>query len=120
MTAEEIKVRLAYIDHMQESESITDKEYDQLEEETRDLYLALGKIEGRNRLKSVVHVKNLDDWTIKFLSSFSVGTRKITNKQAEIFYRINHGKPFIFNGKYYNAVKNYRIGFGTLIIMSLL
>lgn len=45
--------------------------------------------------------------------------RIITNKQANIFYRFDHGKPFIhiFNGRRFDRLGvNYRVSFSALVV----
>ena len=116
MTIEEMKSRIAEIDKLLDSD-ITDAEFDKLEEEARVLMSEIGKMEAAMQLRSVKNLVRVSDWEASFLSSFSFGTRKVTNKQAEIFKRFNNGKPFIYNGCRFDcAGPNYRTGFSGLVV----
>ena len=116
MTIEEMKARIAEIDKLLDND-ITDDEFDKLEEEARALTSEIGRIEAAMRFRSVKNLVRVSDWEASFLSSFYCGTRKITNKQAEIFKRFNNGKPFIYNGRRFDcAGPNYRTGFSTLVV----
>ena len=119
MTIEEMKARIAEIDKILDSD-ITEAEFDKLEEEARVLMSEIGKMEAAMHLRSVKNLARVSDWEASFLSSFSCGTRKITNKQAEIFRRFNNGKPFIYDGWRFDcAGPNYRAGFGTLVVTDI-
>ena len=119
MTIEEMKARIAEIDKLLDSD-ITDAEFDKLEEEARVLTNKKGMMEKAMRLQSVKTLLRVSEWESSFLSSFSFGTRKVTNKQAEIFKRFNHGKPFIYNGRRFDcAGANYRAGFSTLVVTDI-
>ena len=116
MTIEEMKSRIAEIDKLLDSD-ITDAEFDKLEEEARVLMSEIGKMETAMQLRSVKNLVRVSDWEASFLSSFSFGTRKVTNKQVEIFKRFNNGKPFIYNGCRFDcAGPNYRTGFSGLVV----
>ena len=121
MTIEEIKAAIIAIDAKLDSDDIDDAEFDMLEEEARVLTAKLGEMESaaefRRNAKTLV---NVSPWYADFLISFSNGTRKVTNKQAECFKRLNGGKPFIWKGRhYYCPGANYRAGFSTLIVTPL-
>ena len=119
MTIEEIKARIAEIDKLLDSD-ITDAEFDKLEEEARVLMSEIGRMEATMQFKSVKTLLRVSDWEASFLSSFSFGTRKITNKQAEIFKRFNNGKPFIYNGRRFDCQgPNYRAGFSGLVVTDI-
>ena len=119
MTIEEMKARIAEIDKLLDSD-ITDAEFDKLEEEARVLTNKKGMMEKAMRLKSVKSLLRVSDWEASFLSSFSCGTRKITNKQAEIFKRFNNGKPFIYDGRRFDcAGPNYSTGFSALVVADI-
>ena len=119
MTIEEMKARIAEIDKLLDND-ITDAEFDKLEEEARELMSEIGKMEAAMKFKSAKALTRVSDWEASFLSSFSCGTRKITNKQAEIFKRFNNGKPFIYNGRRFDcAGANYRAGFSGLVITDI-
>ena len=116
MTIEEMKARIAEIDKRLDDD-ITDTEFDKLEKEAQVLMSEIGRIEASMRFKSVKTLLRVSSWEASFLSSFSCGTRKVTNKQAEIFKRFNNGKPFIYNKWRFDcAGPNYRAGFSTLVV----
>ena len=119
MTIEEIKARIAEIDKLLDSD-ITDAEFDKLEKEAQALTYEKGMMEKAMRLKSVKSLLHVSDWEASFLSSFDCGTRKVTNKQAEIFKRFNNGKPFVYNGRRFDCPgPNYRTGFSTLVVTDI-
>lgn len=119
MTIEEMKARIAEIDKLLDDD-ITNDEFDKLEEEARVLMGEIGRIEAAMRLISVKSLLHVSDWEASFLSSFSCGTRKVTNKQAEIFKRFNNGKPFIYNGRRFDCQgPNYRTGFSALVVTNI-
>ena len=119
MTIEEMKARIAEIDKLLDSD-ITDAEFDKLEKEAQLLTSEIGKMEAAMRFRSAKTLLRVSDWEASFLSSFSCGTRKITNKQAEIFKRFNNGKPFIYNELRFDCVgPNYRAGFSTLVVTDI-
>ena len=124
MTIEEMKVKvesmkaeIARIDKMLDDESLSNEEYDALEKKAYDLNQERGNLQNKINKLSVKNLVRVSDWEASFLSSFSCGTRKITNKQAEIFKRFNNGKPFIYNGRRFDcAGANYRAGFSGLVV----
>ena len=116
MTIEEMKARIAEIDKLLDND-IADAEFDKLEKEAQLLMSEIGRLEASMRFKSVKNLVRVSEWEASFLNSFSCGTRKITNKQAEIFKRFNNGKPFIYNGRRFDCSgPNYRAGFSTLVV----
>ena len=116
MTIEEMKARITEIDKLLDND-ITDEDFDKLEEEAKLLTSEIGRTESAMRLRSVKNIVRVSDWEASFLSSFSCGTRKITNKQAEIFKKFNNGKPFVYNGRRFDcAGSDYRAGFSTLVV----
>ena len=119
MTIEEMKARIAEIYKLLDSD-ITDAEFDKLEKEAQLLTSEIERIEAAMRLRSAKALLRVSEWESSFLSSFSCGTRNITNKQAEIFKRFNNGKPFIYNGRRFNCQgPNYRAGFSTLVVTDI-
>ena len=119
MTIEEMKARIAEIDKLLDND-ITDAEFDKLEEEAQALMNEIGRMEAAMRFRSVKALLRVSEWEASFLSSFSCGTRKVTNKQAEIFKRFNSGKPFIYNDRHFEcAGPNYRAGFSTLVVADI-
>ena len=119
MTIEEMKARIAEIDKLLDND-ITDAEFDKLEEEARVLMREIGKMEAAMQFKSVKALLRVSEWEASFLSSFSFGTRKVTNKQAAIFKRFNNGKPFIYGGRRFDCQgPNYRAGFSGLVVTDI-
>ena len=114
---ESMKAEITRIDKLLDDESLTDEEYDRLEKKVSNLFLERGKLQTKINTLSVKTLLRVSDWEASFLNSFSCGTRKITNKQAEIFKRFNNGKPFIYNGRRFDcAGPNYRTGFSGLVV----
>ena len=119
MTIEEMKARITEIDKLLD-DNITDAEFDKLEKEAQLLTSEIGRMEAAMRLRSAKTLLRVSEWEASFLSSFSCGTRKITNKQAEIFKRFNNGKPFVYNGRRFDCDgPNYRVGFSTLVVTDI-
>lgn len=121
MTIEELKSAIIAIDAKLDDDGISDAEFDALEEEARALTAKLGAMEKKANFRQ--NAKTLDHvspWYVNFLMSFSNGTQKVTNKQAECFKRMNGGKPFIWNGRRYDCPgANYRACFSMLIVTPL-
>ena len=116
MTIEKMKARIAEIDKLLDND-ITNEEFDKLEEEARALMNEIGRMEAAMRFRSAKALARVSEWEASFLNSFSFGTRKVTNKQAEIFKRFNNGKPFIYDKRRFDcAGPNYRAGFSVLVI----
>ena len=114
---ESMKAEIERIDKVLDDESLTDEEYDRLEKKVSNLFLERGKLQTKINTLSVKTLLRVSDWEASFLSSFSCGTRKVTNKQAEIFKRFNNGKPFIYNGRRFDCSgPNYRAGFSGLVV----
>ena len=119
MTIEEMRTRIAEIDKLLDND-IADAEFDKLEEEARVLMSEIGKMEAAMQLRSVKTLLLVSDWEASFLSSFSCGTRKVTNKQAEIFKKFNNSKPFIYDKRRFDCQgPNYRTGFSGLIVTDI-
>ena len=119
MTIEEMKARIAEIDKLLDDD-ITNDEFDKLEKEAQLLTSEIGRMEAARRFMSVKTLLRVSDWEASFLSSFSCGTRKVTNKQAEIFKRFNNGKPFIYDKRRFDCQgPNYRTGFSTLVVTDI-
>ena len=117
---ESMKAEIERIDKLLDDESLTDEEYDRLEKKVSNLFLERGKLQTKINTLSVKALARVSEWEASFLSSFSCGTRKVTNKQAEIFKRFNNGKPFIYNGRHFDcAGPNYRVGFSTLVVTDI-
>ena len=119
MTIEEMKAKVAEIDKLLDND-ITDTEFDKLEEEARVLMGEIGKMEASMQLRSAKSLLRVSEWEASFLNSFSCGTRKITNKQAEIFKKFNGGKPFIYDKRRFDCQgPNYRAGFSGLVVTDI-
>ena len=119
MTIEKMKARIAEIDKLLDTD-ITDAEFDKLEKEAQVLMSEIGRMEATIRFRAVKTLSRVSDWEASFLSSFSCGTRKVTNKQAEIFKRFNNGKPFIYDKRRFDcAGANYRAGFSALVVTDI-
>ena len=117
---ESMKAEIARIDTLLDDESLTDEEYDRLEKKASNLTFEHGMLQKKINTLSVKNLVRVSDWEASFLSSFSCGTRKVTNKQAEIFKRFNSGKPFIYNGRRFDcAGANYRAGFSGLVVTDI-
>ena len=117
---ESMKAEIARIDMLLDDESLSNEEYDSLEKKAYDLSQERGNLQNKINKLSVKNLVRVSDWEASFLSSFSCGTRKVTNKQAEIFKRFNNGKPFIYNGRRFDcAGANYRAGFSTLVVTDI-
>ena len=127
MTIEEMKAKvesmraeIARIDNLLDDESLSDEEYDALEKKAYDLNQERGNLQNKINKLSVKNLVRVSDWEASFLSSFSCGTRKVTNKQAEIFKRFNNGKPFIYDKRRFDcAGPNYRAGFSGLVVTDI-
>ena len=117
---ESMKAEIARIDKLLDDESLSNEEYDSLEKKAYDLSQERGNLQKKINRLSVKNLVRVSDWEASFLSSFSCGTRKVTNKQAEIFKRFNNGKPFIYNGRrFYCQGPNYRTGFSGLVVTDI-
>ena len=117
---ESMKAEIARIDTLLDDESLTDEEYDRLEKKASNLTFEHGMLQKKINTLSVKNLVRVSDWEASFLSSFDCGTRKVTNKQAEIFKRFNNGKPFIYNGRRFDCQgPNYRAGFSGLVVTNI-
>lgn len=117
---ESMKAEIARIDKLLDDESLSNEEYDALEKKAYDLNQERGNLQNKINKLSVKNLVRVSDWEASFLSSFSCGTRKVTNKQAEIFKRFNNGKPFIYDKRRFDcAGPNYRTGFSWLVITDI-
>ena len=117
---ESMKAEIARIDKLLDDESLSDEEYERLEKKVSNLFLERGKLQTKINTLYVKNLVRVSDWESSFLNSFSCGTRKVTNKQAEIFKRFNNGKPFIYNERRFDCPgPNYCAGFSTLVITDI-
>ena len=117
---ESMKAEIARIDKLLDDESLSNEEYDSLEKKAYNLNQERGNLQNKINKLSVKNLVRVSDWEASFLGSFSCGTRKVTNKQAEIFKRFNSGRPFIYNGRRFDcAGPNYRAGFSGLVVTDI-
>ena len=117
---ESMKAEIARIDKLLDDELLSNEEYDSLEKKAYDLNQERGNLQNKINTLSVKNLVRVSDWEASFLSSFSCGTRKVTNKQADIFKKFNNGKPFIYSGRRFDCSgPNYRAGFGTLVVTDI-
>lgn len=118
--AAEMKAEVARLDQLADDDTISDEEFDRLTRKANEIQEEYGRLQKKIDFLSVKTLIRVSVWSASFLDSFNCGTRKVTNKQAEIFKRFNNGKPFIWNGRRYDCPgANYRAGFGTLIVTPL-
>lgn len=111
----ELKAEVARIDALTNDESMSDEEFDRLDRKANELAAEYGRLQNKIDFLSVKTLTRVSDWSASFLNSFDCGTRKITNKQAEIFRRFNNGKPFIFNGRRFDCLgPDFHAGFAGL------
>lgn len=127
MTIEEMKAKVAglkaevaRIDQLADDDTISDDEFDRLTRKANELSAEYGRLQKKIDFLSIKTLARVSDWSASFLDSFDCGTRRITNKQAEIFKRFNNGSPFIYNGRRFDCLgPNYRTGFASLVVTSL-
>lgn len=118
--AAELKAEVARLDQLADDDTISDEEFDRLTRKANEIQEEYGRLQKKIDFLSVKTLIRVSVWSASFLDSFDCGTRKVTNKQAEIFKRFNNGKPFIWNGRRYDCPgANYRAGFSTLIVTPL-
>ena len=117
---ESMKAEIARIDKLLDDEPLSNEEYDSLEKKAYDLSQERGNLQNKINKLSVKTLARVSEWEASFLSSFSCGTRKVTNKQADIFRRFNNGRPFIYDKRRFDcAGPDYRAGFSTLVITDI-
>lgn len=115
-----LKAEVARLDKLADDESISNAEFDKLNAKASELMAEYGRLQNKIDFLSVKILSRVSDWSASFLDSFECGTRKITNKQAEIFRRFNNGSPFIYNGRRFDCSgPNFRVGFACLVVTSL-
>lgn len=120
MGVKEIKKKIAELDARQDDESISDEEFYRIADEIAQLYLLLAQAEKREAEAKIRVIRKVSPWYAKFLSSFKIGLRKVTNQQAYYIGQVNHYRPFIYDGKIYECTgPNYRVGFGMLEVRKI-
>ncbi len=111
----ELKAEVARIDELTDDETMSGEEFDRLTRKANELAAEYGRLQNKIDFLSVKTLARVSDWSASFLNSFDCGTRKITNKQAEIFRRFNNGKPFIYNGRRFDCLgPDFHAGFAGL------
>lgn len=118
--AAELKAEAARLDKIADDDDISNEEFDRLIHKINELTAEHGGLQKKIDFLSVKTIHRVSDWSASFLNSFDCGTRKITNKQAEIFKRFNNGKPFIYNGRRFDCLgPNFRAGFAGLCVIKI-
>lgn len=113
----ELKAEVARLDKLADDDTISNEEFDRLTHKANELAAEYGRLQNKIDFLSVKTLVRVSDWSASFLNSFDCGTRKITNKQAEIFKRFNNGKPFIYNGRRFDCLgPDFRAGFSGLVV----
>lgn len=116
----ELKAEVARLDKMADDDTINNAEFDRLTRKANELAAEYGRLQNKIDFLSVKTLTRVSDWSASFLNSFDCGTRKITNKQAEIFKRFNNGKPFIYNGRRFDCLgPDFRAGFAGLVVTKI-
>ena len=116
----ELKAEVARLDQLTDDDTISDEEFDRLTIKANELAAEYGRLQKKIDFLSVKTLDRVSDWSASFLNSFDCGTRKITNKQAEIFKRFNNGQPFIYNGRRFDCLgPNFRTGFAGLCVTKI-
>ena len=117
---EKLKAEVARLDKIADDDTISDQEFDRLTHKANELSAECGRLQKKIDFLSVKTLTRVSDWSSSFLDSFDCGTRKITNKQAEIFRRFNNNKPFIYNGRRFDCLgPNFRVGFAGLCVTKI-
>lgn len=116
----ELKAEIARLDKLADDESISDAEFDKLNARASELTAEYGRLQNKIDFLSVKILARVSDWSASFLNSFDCGTRKITNKQAEIFRRFNNGNPFIYNGRRFDCSgPDFHCRFSSVVVTSI-
>ena len=115
--AAELKAEVARLDQLADDDAISNEEFDRLTRKANEIHAEYGRLQKKIDFLSVKTLTRVSEWSASFLDSFNCGTRKVTNKQAEIFKRFNNGKPFIYNGRRFDCMgPNFRVGFAGLVV----
>lgn len=119
--AAELKAEVARLDQLADDDAISNEEFYRLTRKANEIHEEYGRLQKKIDFLSAKTLTRVSDWSASFLDSFDCGTRKVTNKQAEIFKRFNNGKPFIYNGRRFDCSgPNFRCGFGGLVVTSVI
>ena len=118
--AAELKAEVARLDKLADDDTISNEEFDGLTRKANELAAEYGRLQNKIDFLSVKTLTRVSAWSASFLDSFACGTRKITNKQAEIFKRFYNGKPFIYNGRRFDCLgPDFRAGFAGLCVTKI-
>lgn len=116
----ELKAEVARLDQLADDDTISNEEFDRLTRKANELSAEYGRLQKKIDFLSAKTLVRVSDWSASFLDSFNCGTRKVTNKQAEIFKRFNNGKPFIYNGRRFDCLgPDFRAGFAGLVVTKI-
>ena len=116
----ELKAEVARLDELADDDTISNEEFDRLIHKANELSAECGRLQKKIDFLSVKTLVRVSSWSASFLDSFDCGTRKVTNKQAEIFRRFNNGKPFIYNGRRFDCLgPDFRAGFAGLVVTKI-
>ena len=116
----ELKAEVARLDRLADDDTISNEEFDRLSLKANELAAEYGRLQKKIDFLSVKTFTRVSDWSNSFLNSFDCGTRKITNRQAEIFKRFNNNKPFIYNGRRFDCLgPDFRAGFSGLCVTKI-
>ena len=117
---EKLKAEVARLDRLADDDTISNEEFNRLILKANELSSECGRIQRKIDFLSVKTLTRVSDWSASFLDSFECGTRKITNRQAEIFRRFNNGEPFIYNGRRFDCLgPDFRAGFAGLCVTKI-
>lgn len=116
----ELRAEVARLDELMDDEDMSNEEFDRLTHKANELAAEYGRLQNKINFLSVKTLTRVSDWSASFLNSFDCGTRKITNKQAEIFRRFNNNKPFIYNGRRFDCLgPDFHAGFAGLVVTKI-
>ena len=117
---EKLRAEVARLDKLADDDAVSNEEFDMLIHKINELTAECGRLQNKINFLSVKTITRVSDWSASFLNSFDCGTRKITNKQAEIFRRLNNNKPFIYNGRRFDCLgPDFRAGFAGLCVTKI-
>lgn len=119
MDSNEIKKMIKELDGKLDDECLTNEEFDSISLQIRELYAELAKQEKIENDLRIKVLNDVNDWYKAFLNSFGIGTRKITNRQADCFKKLGY-TDFIYNNLVYHCSgPNYKTGFSVLIVRKM-
>lgn len=119
MNSNEIKKMIEKLDNKLDDERISNEEFNSISLQIRDLYIELAKQERIENDSKIKVLNDVNDWYKTFLKSFKIGTRKITNRQAECFKKLGYTE-FVYDGLVYSCSgPNYRTGFSMVVVREM-